>query len=58
MPFSSPFDAEAVELLEGLGCEMCTIASAEMIDLPLIRAAASTGKPLVISPGMATLAEI
>lgn len=58
VPFSSPFDAGAVELLEGLDCAIYKIASAELLDLPLIRLAASTGKPLVISTGMASLPEI
>jgi pseudaminic acid synthase len=58
VPFSSPFDQEAVDLLESLDCAIYKIASAELLDLPLIRAAASTGKPLVISTGMATLGEI
>lgn len=57
-PFSSPFDASAVELLESVDCAVYKIASAELLDLPLIRLAASTGKPLVISTGMATLGEI
>ncbi len=58
VPFSSPFDAAAVELLESLDCGVYKIASAELVDVPLIREAASTGKPLVLSTGMATLAEV
>jgi N-acetylneuraminate synthase len=56
--FSSAFDAAAIELLEKLDAPAYKVASSELVDLPLVEAMAATGKPLVISTGMATMAEI
>lgn len=58
IPFSTPFDIDAVKTLESMDVELYKIASVDLVNLPLIKAVARTMRPVILSTGMATLGEI